>query len=365
MMPDIFGLLSLPNLTDEDFDFIAEVLVESESVSKHEGGGHDQKTHGNWAKGRAEEYQGQHTPPEDAAPLHDLLAEGTWFPDDVYTHPQFYVHGDDDVVAESLAAIREARGKPDALITVYRSVPPGVTSINTGDWVSLSRAYAENHGAERDREYWDADREWTIEGPTPETTASGVGQWVSYDKPRDWPVVEAKVPARLILNGGNDLIEWGYWGPDVEDGEAISKHAEHDQKSHGNWASALSGSPDRPESLGTYRPPAEFNDRIGRCYELSWRTVTQMPKQGYLVHGSIQGAGKERIPHAWTEVDDLAYDPVLDEWFPAEFYRDMTNAEVAEKYTKDEVNMIVTRELNMGPWHDEPYGLKWYEERGL
>lgn len=220
--------------SNPDYGKAIRQIYADAGISKH--AQHDQKSHGNWARGKAEEYQGQHAPPEDAAPLHDLLAEGTWFPDDVYTHPQFYVHGDDDVVAESLAAIREARGNPDALITVYRSVPPGVTSINTGDWVALSRTYAENHGAERDREYWDADREWTIEGPTPETSASGVGQWVSYDEPRDWPVLEAKVPARLILNGGNDLIEWGYWGPDAEDGEVVSKHANHDQKSHGNWA---------------------------------------------------------------------------------------------------------------------------------
>lgn len=145
----------------------------------------------------------------------------------------------------------------------------------------------------------------------------------------------------------------------------VDKHADHDQKSHGSWADARSGQPDRPEGLGTYRPPAEFDDRIGRCYELSWRTVSKMPERGRLVHGSIQGAGNERIPHSWTEVDDLAYDPVMDEWFPADFYRSLVNAEVAEEYTKDEVNMIVRREMNMGPWHKEPYGTQWYEERGL
>lgn len=145
----------------------------------------------------------------------------------------------------------------------------------------------------------------------------------------------------------------------------LAKHADHDQQSHGSWADARSGQPDRPEGLGTYRPPAEFDDRIGRCYELSWRTVSKMPERGRLVHGSIQGAGNERIPHSWTEVDDLAYDPVMDEWFPADFYRSLVNAEVAEEYTKDEVNMIVRREMNMGPWHKEPYGTQWYEERGL
>jgi hypothetical protein len=145
----------------------------------------------------------------------------------------------------------------------------------------------------------------------------------------------------------------------------LSKHAQHDQQTHGNWANARSGPSDRPESLGTYRPPAEFDDRIGRCYELSWRTVTKMPERGRLVHGSIQGAGNERIPHSWTEVDDLAYDPVMNQWLPADSYRSLVNAEVAREYTKDEVEMIVSREMNMGPWHKEPYGTQWYEERGL
>jgi hypothetical protein len=145
----------------------------------------------------------------------------------------------------------------------------------------------------------------------------------------------------------------------------LAKHADHDQDTHGSWASARSGPRDRPEGLGTYRPPAEFDDRIGRCYELSWRTVSKMPERGRLVHGSIQGAGNERIPHSWTEVDDLAYDPVMDEWFPADFYRSLVNAEVAEEYYKDDALGVASREMNMGPWHKEPYGTQWYEERGL
>ncbi len=92
------------------------------------------------------DYQGHHAAPIDSdyhSPLHDL---DEMMPD-VHVNPHWYGHPREDGYHESVAAIRQARGKPNAKITIYRAVPRGVQNeINPGDWVTPSRAYAEGHG---------------------------------------------------------------------------------------------------------------------------------------------------------------------------------------------------------------------------
>lgn len=134
---------------------------------------------------------GSHRPDEFGAPINNLTSGEYGMPRDVYTHPQFYTHaggrGRDPVTRrydlESTLAILQLKGKPDNTpVTVYRAVPRGVTTINPGDWVAISKTYALRH-------------------------SDGMSDWGSMD------VLEAKVPAKHVRNGGNDIIEWGYWGP--------------------------------------------------------------------------------------------------------------------------------------------------------
>lgn len=153
-------------------------------------------------------YQGQHAPPSDGPPLHDLLAPhpdgGKLYPDDVYTHPHYYTFGDH--AAESTRVIQQVRGNPDAPVTIYRSLPPlAEPMFNTGDWVAIARGYAAEHGFDRG---WD---EW-VEPKVPDVFDEGEG-WVRREG--DWPVMSAIVPAHTVRNGGNDLIEWGYHGPPI------------------------------------------------------------------------------------------------------------------------------------------------------
>ena len=42
--------------------------------------------------------------------------------------------------------IEAAKGKPNKKVKVYRAVPKGVTEINSGDWLTLSKEYAKMHG---------------------------------------------------------------------------------------------------------------------------------------------------------------------------------------------------------------------------
>lgn len=109
----------------------------------------------------------------------------------IYENPEWY-STNEKADRESLAVINKVRGKPDATVTVYRAVPQGVTTINPGDWVSLSRTYATEHGMH------------------------------ATDAAQDMPVISMEVPARFVVEGsGNSINEWGY--QPVEDAEIDTK----------------------------------------------------------------------------------------------------------------------------------------------
>lgn len=147
-------------------------------------------------------YRMQHQPrgPQDDNPvrLDDLTKSTTGemagYPEDFYSAngPRFYApgpqfEGDEFGKAnrESYNAIKAVKGKPDAEVTIYRAVPndPNITTINEGDFVTLSKTYAEIHGA------------------------SGYGR--SGDEPGK--VISQKVKVSEIYWDGNDVNEFGYF----------------------------------------------------------------------------------------------------------------------------------------------------------
>lgn len=127
-------------------------------------------------------YRGSHQPFEDGDPIHALSSQGT-LPPDVYEHPEWYGWG--EFLPEMARLVRSVRGVPSAQMQIFRAVPPGIDTINTGDWVSIVEPYARLHAIHSDR---------------PED---------------DWPVISAVVRANQIRTGGGDLVEWGYWGEPV------------------------------------------------------------------------------------------------------------------------------------------------------
>lgn len=106
------------------------------------------------------------------------------YPDDFYDHPEYYLdRGDNKYDQESLDAIRAARGKPDSFVSVYRASPVG-TTIEPGDWVSLSPTYAKQHGMD------------------------------AVDEALDMPVYRRQVRVSELFNEGNSINEFG-WDPSV------------------------------------------------------------------------------------------------------------------------------------------------------
>jgi hypothetical protein len=154
------------------------------------------------AAGADTSYRMQHQPrgPEDDNPvrLDDLTrsttGEPAGYPEDFYSPvgPRFYAPGpsfpgDDFGRAnqESYRAIRAVRGNPDATVTIYRAVPddPSITTINEGDFVTLSRTYAELHGSS---------------GYGPQGEDAG-------------KILSQEVKVRDIYWDGNDVNEFGYF----------------------------------------------------------------------------------------------------------------------------------------------------------
>jgi DNA topoisomerase IB len=130
------------------------------------------------------DYRGNHQAPTDG-PSMDWLEES--FPD-FYEHPEYYLDYATDAsdrVAnrQTTRAIKKARGYPDNTITIYRAVPPGVDTINPGDWVTPSSEYAKKHGRH------------------------------ATDPEKDWPVISREVPAKELFTDGNSPHEWG-WMPE-------------------------------------------------------------------------------------------------------------------------------------------------------
>lgn len=147
-------------------------------------------------------YRGSHQPvgPTDENPirLDDLTktvdGETSGYPDDFYgpAGPRLYAprrRFDDDEYGianeQSYDVITSVRGNPDAEVTIYRAVPnqDSISSINDGDFVTLSPKYAELHAAS---------------GYGPRGDDAG-------------KVLSEKVKVKDIYFAGDDVNEFGYF----------------------------------------------------------------------------------------------------------------------------------------------------------
>ena len=128
-----------------------------------------------------DEYLGQHRPPseEDGAPLHDLTQNGV-YPDDVYSSKgrSWYGVGDGSD-NKAWDKVYTNRGKQNASVSIWRAVPKGVQRINPGDWVTIDKQYAIDHG---------------------ERSLNG-----EYD------LLKMRVLAKRLFTDGNSILEWGFW----------------------------------------------------------------------------------------------------------------------------------------------------------
>lgn len=130
------------------------------------------------------EYRGTHKAPSGKYGEGSLDAMNRTYPEDLYSAQGARYYGSGDNTDKRMhELIMKFRGKPDALVTVYRAVPKGVdASITKGDWVTPLREYAVLHG-----------NRWE-QGMT---------------------ILEKKVKASELFTEGNSLYEFG-WNPEKQ-----------------------------------------------------------------------------------------------------------------------------------------------------
>jgi hypothetical protein len=125
---------------------------------------------------------GAHTPagPNSGSPAYDVALNGT-YPEDFYgaNGLQYYGTSYDRMDYEAYSLLRKMEGSPNGYIAVYRAVEKdGPSKIMPGDWVTIVRGYAKDHG---------------------ESALAG-----------NYKIIKMTVHPRDIYTSGDSMLEWGY-----------------------------------------------------------------------------------------------------------------------------------------------------------
>ncbi len=137
------------------------------------------------------EYAFSHRPsnpieyPDEVATA-DQITSGKFFPEDILSHAGNYFRDFDRTIVEKLLNVQNC---PSALLRIYRGAPSNGV-LNTGDWVSLSKKYAEQY--------------------------AGDG-CCSGDK--NAKVYSYQVKAKDLSFDGDSFYEFGYWGEKLTEAE--------------------------------------------------------------------------------------------------------------------------------------------------
>jgi len=123
------------------------------------------------------DYFMNHRPTESGALASDISNKGKFVPTDVYTNPEYYFNMKERYAKESFNVLKNIKEKPNANVTIYRATKGD--TINSGDWVTLSKEYAKHHN---------------------KSQFDGKGN-----------VVELVVKAKDIQWAGDDINEFGYF----------------------------------------------------------------------------------------------------------------------------------------------------------
>ena len=177
-----------------------------------------------------DDYAGLHRPPmrDSGAPAHDLTGGGAIYPDDVYSFQglQYYGTGDRGLDAQTFALAQSLRGKPDAMVTIYRAVPAS-SEARIAKLEGYKRDYMRRGKVPEDYSpktfYDDVNREIAKLQANPSQSISAInrGDWVTINRKYaaqhgesarrgDYTIISKRVPARDIFTNGDSIHEWGY-----------------------------------------------------------------------------------------------------------------------------------------------------------
>ena len=123
----------------------------------------------------ADGYKMWHKAPDGTGTSEPITNIRASYGDDVFAHPERYTAFPHK---ETFEQFKKASTDPNSTIRIYRALPSAHSAINHGDWVAISKEYAEVHKK--------------TQGDS------------------SWHIISMDVPATSIYTEGNDLAEWGY-----------------------------------------------------------------------------------------------------------------------------------------------------------
>ena len=129
------------------------------------------------------DYRMHHTAPNGRDGFSKSIADPTGlYPEDLYSPNGARYYGDGNMWMDmaSAAIFRRVHHDPEAMVKIYRAVPKDSkeSKLRNGDWVSINRQYAKEHG------------ERVIDG--------------------GYKIIEDEVPAKYVYTDANSLHEQGY-----------------------------------------------------------------------------------------------------------------------------------------------------------
>jgi hypothetical protein len=176
-----------------------------------------------------EDYRGNHEAPSSAhSPLHDL--SGT-YPDDIYGPEGARFYGTREPYDyETISIIKQARNKPNMPIKIYRAVPAIITNQEKINDLEQQKKYILKHGKmpahikNNDRSTYygfisdELDKLRLL--PTEKRVGINAGDWVTINKSYAvehgrsqfgrYRIISKTVPARTLHTFGDSIHEWGY-----------------------------------------------------------------------------------------------------------------------------------------------------------
>jgi hypothetical protein len=183
-------------------------------------------------------YRGQHTAPgpDFGAPLHDLTGGGQMYPADIYSSKAAqYYGGGTPYDQKAFAIAQQYKDKPDATVTIYRAVPKEMSNAEKlAEIEKQMAAYMKRGTLPKDAENYSNGSKWydnayemreklrqMPDAPSNDISNINAGDWVTltreYAKDHgesalrgQYKIISKKVKAKDIWTNADSIHEFGY-----------------------------------------------------------------------------------------------------------------------------------------------------------
>ena len=276
------------------------------------------------------DYMMAHRPTETGAYASNITkGTGEWdslMPEDVYEHPEWYFDMNQEYSKESFKVLKQIKNNPNAEITIYRATTGN--KINKGDWVTLSKKYAEYHN---------------------NSQFKGQGN-----------IIELKVKAKDVQYAGDDINEFGYFPQtDIQttdnQGRILSKEQQEffkDSKvrdEDGNLLEVYHGTKTNGINIFNYAPNRQTGTDYGKAY---YFTTDYIKAQGYQYDINkdpkfieYDKIGKEYLDKVFATSDENEKKKVVQEWADWEKENSVTKLLYDENFTPERLPDGETKKL--------------------